>query len=227
MSAAGDDRSGRPRRRRMEIFAFLFLTAVLMPRFGGRGRRQLRICGVDLSDGGRSARPSQALIATFQGSPPWPNLTPKSTAAPSSRAACSRRIVWSRRPAAKSPAFWCRPGPSASSSVEAAIVGLDGCEVYGRDPKGKLVVVVDAPDAGSLGRRSTPSRCCPTSIPPRSSFTPSTQPPDVGRNCHDRTQARPPPGSEARGRRNGSARRRNAVDGASPPTSSPSGPPAN
>jgi periplasmic nitrate reductase NapE len=31
MSAAGDDTSGRPRRRRMEIFAFLFLTAVLMP----------------------------------------------------------------------------------------------------------------------------------------------------------------------------------------------------
>jgi nitrate reductase NapE len=31
MSAAGDDRYGRPRRRRMEIFAFLFLTAVLMP----------------------------------------------------------------------------------------------------------------------------------------------------------------------------------------------------
>lgn len=31
MSAAGHDTSGRPRRRRMEIFAFLFLTAVLMP----------------------------------------------------------------------------------------------------------------------------------------------------------------------------------------------------
>ncbi len=31
MSAAGDDTSGRPRRRRMEIVAFLFLTAVLMP----------------------------------------------------------------------------------------------------------------------------------------------------------------------------------------------------
>jgi len=31
MSAAGDDTSGRPRRRRMEVFAFLFLTAVLMP----------------------------------------------------------------------------------------------------------------------------------------------------------------------------------------------------
>jgi nitrate reductase NapE len=33
MSAAGDDRRGRPRRRRMEIFAFLFLTAVLLPAF--------------------------------------------------------------------------------------------------------------------------------------------------------------------------------------------------
>jgi nitrate reductase NapE len=33
MSAAGDDTYGRPRRRRMEIFAFLFLTAVLMPAF--------------------------------------------------------------------------------------------------------------------------------------------------------------------------------------------------
>ena len=31
MSAAGDGTHGRPRRRRMEIFAFLFLTAVLMP----------------------------------------------------------------------------------------------------------------------------------------------------------------------------------------------------
>jgi periplasmic nitrate reductase NapE len=31
MSAAGDDTDGRRRRRRMEIFAFLFLTAVLMP----------------------------------------------------------------------------------------------------------------------------------------------------------------------------------------------------
>ena len=31
MSAAGSDAPERPRRRRMEIFAFLFLTAVLMP----------------------------------------------------------------------------------------------------------------------------------------------------------------------------------------------------
>jgi periplasmic nitrate reductase NapE len=31
MSAVGDDSRGRPRRKRMEIFAFLFLTAVVMP----------------------------------------------------------------------------------------------------------------------------------------------------------------------------------------------------
>jgi periplasmic nitrate reductase NapE len=31
MSAAGSDAHERPRRRRMEIFAFLLLTAVLMP----------------------------------------------------------------------------------------------------------------------------------------------------------------------------------------------------
>ena len=33
MSAAGDDTHGKSRRRRMEIFAFLFLTAVLLPAF--------------------------------------------------------------------------------------------------------------------------------------------------------------------------------------------------
>jgi nitrate reductase NapE len=31
VSIAGDDMRGRSHRRRMEIFAFLFLTAVLMP----------------------------------------------------------------------------------------------------------------------------------------------------------------------------------------------------
>ena len=31
MPAVGDDTTGYSRRRRMEIFAFLFLTAVLMP----------------------------------------------------------------------------------------------------------------------------------------------------------------------------------------------------
>jgi nitrate reductase NapD len=41
--------------------------------------------------------------------------------------------------------------PDRLTNVEADIVSLAGCEIYGRDPVGKLVVVVDAPDAGSLG----------------------------------------------------------------------------
>jgi nitrate reductase NapD len=41
--------------------------------------------------------------------------------------------------------------PERLASVETAILALEGCEIYGRDPKGKLVVVVDAPDAGMLG----------------------------------------------------------------------------
>jgi nitrate reductase NapD len=41
--------------------------------------------------------------------------------------------------------------PERLADVEAAIVALQGCEIYGRDSKGKFVVVVDAPDAGALG----------------------------------------------------------------------------
>jgi nitrate reductase NapD len=41
--------------------------------------------------------------------------------------------------------------PERLVDVEAAIVALDGCEIFGRDPVGKLVVVVDAPNAGALG----------------------------------------------------------------------------
>jgi nitrate reductase NapD len=41
--------------------------------------------------------------------------------------------------------------PERLVEVEAAILDLAGCEIYGRDPRGKLVVVADAPDAGALG----------------------------------------------------------------------------
>jgi nitrate reductase NapD len=41
--------------------------------------------------------------------------------------------------------------PDQLDEVEAAIVALPGCEIHGRDPRGKLVVVVEALDAGSLG----------------------------------------------------------------------------
>jgi nitrate reductase NapD len=41
--------------------------------------------------------------------------------------------------------------PERLDEVEAAVLALSGCEIHGRDPRGKLVVVIDAPDAGSLG----------------------------------------------------------------------------
>jgi nitrate reductase NapD len=41
--------------------------------------------------------------------------------------------------------------PERLDDVEAAVLALSGCEIHGRDPRGKLVVVIDAPDAGALG----------------------------------------------------------------------------
>ena len=41
--------------------------------------------------------------------------------------------------------------PENLDEVAASIAALAGCEIHGRDPKGKLIVVIDAPDAGSLG----------------------------------------------------------------------------
>ena len=45
--------------------------------------------------------------------------------------------------------------PENLDEVAAAITALAGCEVHGRDPRGKLIVVVDAPDTGSLGSMLT------------------------------------------------------------------------
>jgi nitrate reductase NapD len=41
--------------------------------------------------------------------------------------------------------------PVHLDAVEAAILALGGCEIHGRDARGKLIVVVDAPNAGALG----------------------------------------------------------------------------
>ncbi|MDB5876473.1 MAG: NapD [Ramlibacter sp.] len=41
--------------------------------------------------------------------------------------------------------------PERLADVEAAILAIAGCEIHARDPKGKLVVVVDAPEAGIIG----------------------------------------------------------------------------
>jgi nitrate reductase NapD len=41
--------------------------------------------------------------------------------------------------------------PERLDEVESAITALNGCEIYGRDSKGKLVVVIDAADGSALG----------------------------------------------------------------------------
>ena len=41
--------------------------------------------------------------------------------------------------------------PELLAEIEAAICALHGCEVHGRDPKGKLVVVVDRLNDGTIG----------------------------------------------------------------------------
>jgi nitrate reductase NapD len=41
--------------------------------------------------------------------------------------------------------------PERLAEVEAAITAFPGCEIHGRDTRGKLVVVIDAPDTSSLG----------------------------------------------------------------------------
>jgi len=41
--------------------------------------------------------------------------------------------------------------PERLAELEAEIIAIPGCEIHGRDARGKLVVVTEAPDAGSLG----------------------------------------------------------------------------
>ncbi|UWU78696.1 chaperone NapD [Bradyrhizobium huanghuaihaiense] len=41
--------------------------------------------------------------------------------------------------------------PEKLAEVEAEITAMPGCEIHVRDERGKLIVVTEAPDAGSLG----------------------------------------------------------------------------
>jgi nitrate reductase NapD len=41
--------------------------------------------------------------------------------------------------------------PERMADVEQAILALGGCEIHGRDPRGKIVVVIEAPNAGTVG----------------------------------------------------------------------------
>src|SRR4051812_50227374 len=84
MSATGDDARGRPRRKRMEIFAFLFLTAVLMPALavatvGGYG---LAVWIYQILAG--PPRPPVRGCSSPQGQKTWPDNTPQTIPPPRS-----------------------------------------------------------------------------------------------------------------------------------------------
>ncbi|HLG82084.1 MAG TPA: chaperone NapD [Bradyrhizobium sp.] len=69
------------------------------------------------------------------------------------RVLCAERVV--APPGGEIASILVQARPEQLDEVAAAILALPGCEIHGRDPRGKLVVVVDAPDASSLGSTLT------------------------------------------------------------------------
>ncbi len=71
------------------------------------------------------------------------------------RALISGRIVDTDRlvtpPDAEIASVLVQARPERLTSVEAAIAALTGCEIYARDPKGKLVVVIEAATSSAVG----------------------------------------------------------------------------
>jgi nitrate reductase NapD len=67
----------------------------------------------------------------------------------SGRLADSDRVV--TPPGAEIASVLVQARPERLAEVEATIIALEGCEIHARDPKGKLVVVMEASNAGALG----------------------------------------------------------------------------
>src|SRR4051812_39547091 len=132
-------------------FRFFVPHRALDAGFGGSDRRQLRPCRVGLPDVGRSARPSGAVSSA----------PARTTTMAIQHPAIDRRALITGRlrnpdrvvapPGGEIASILVQARPERLLEVEAAITALAGCEIYGRDPKGKLVVVVDAADAGLVG----------------------------------------------------------------------------
>jgi periplasmic nitrate reductase NapD len=66
----------------------------------------------------------------------------------SGRIAADRLVV---PPGAEIASVLVQARPDRLDEVEAAILGLAGCEIHARDPRGKLVVVIEATSAGAVG----------------------------------------------------------------------------
>ena len=71
------------------------------------------------------------------------------------RAFISGRVIDTNRvvtpPDAEIASVLVQARPECLAEVEAAITALAGCEIYQRDPRGKLVVVIETSDASTIG----------------------------------------------------------------------------
>src|SRR4051794_25412744 len=116
-----------------------------------RDGRWLRPRGLDLPAGGRSPRPPGSMSRPMTKTAS-PNRNPHAL---DRRAVISGRLVDPDRAAAPAggeiASILVQARPERLGAVEAAITALAGCEIHGRDPMGKLAVVIDAPDAGLIG----------------------------------------------------------------------------
>ena len=80
---------------------------------------------------------------------------PFNTAALNRRALITGRLLSADRivppPGCEIASILVQARPERLAEVEAEIAAMSGCEIHGRDARGKLVVVTEAPDTGSLG----------------------------------------------------------------------------
>jgi nitrate reductase NapD len=84
-----------------------------------------------------------------------PQRLPNDQFAIDRRAFISGRVVDADRivmpPDAEIASVLVQARPERLTQVEAAIAAIAGCEIFGRDPRGKLVVVIETSDASSIG----------------------------------------------------------------------------
>jgi len=84
-----------------------------------------------------------------------PQRLPNDQLAIDRRAFISGRVIDANRvvmpPDAEIASVLVQARPERLADVEAAITAIAGCEIFGRDARGKLVVVIETSDASTIG----------------------------------------------------------------------------
>jgi nitrate reductase NapD len=142
---ASEDVGNRIHQRRMEIYAFLIITAILMP--------FLAVATVG------SYGLAVWIYQTVAGPPGPPKTRVCMAVTPFHRQIGRRdfiRASWTVSAATETApleiaSILVRARPERLDTVVQAIGALSGAQIYGRDPKGKLVVVLEGSDVGAIG----------------------------------------------------------------------------